>query len=83
MAMTTKSKTRRTNKTRGSARKRRGKGRSLGLRFDDSVQLVGSVQAGFEFDKLLAFHKFGHQGASQETGCACYYCGHDSPLTPE
>jgi putative toxin-antitoxin system antitoxin component (TIGR02293 family) len=57
MAMTTRSKTRRTNKTGGSVRKRRGKGRSLGLRVDDSVQLVGSVQAGFEFEKLLVFHK--------------------------
>ena len=54
MAMTTKTKT---DKVKGAARKRRGKGRSLGLDTDDSVQLVSSVRAGFKFEKLLAFHK--------------------------
>ena len=25
----------------------------------------------------------GDDGTAQETACACNYCGHDSPLTPE
>ena len=51
MATTTKP------KTKGAARKRRGKWRSLGLGTNDSVQLVSSVQAGFKFERLLAFHE--------------------------
>jgi putative toxin-antitoxin system antitoxin component (TIGR02293 family) len=51
MATTTKPKTRR------SACKRRGKRRSLGLGTDDSVQLFHSVQAGIEFERLLAFQE--------------------------
>ena len=56
MAMTTKTKTK-THKAKAAAGKRRGKGRSLGLRTDDSVQLVSSVQAGFKVERLLLFHK--------------------------
>lgn len=54
MAITAKTKTGRANRAAG---KQRGKGRSLGLRSDDSVQLVSSVRAGFKFKRLQAFHK--------------------------
>lgn len=56
MAMTTKSK-KGGIKAKGAAVKRRGKGRSLGLRADDTVQVVSSIRAGFKFERLLAFHK--------------------------
>ncbi len=51
MATTSKS------KTVSRAPKRRSRGRSLGLRTDDSVKLVHMVQEGFTFAKLRTFHR--------------------------
>ncbi len=33
--------------------------------------------------RLLAFYKFGHQGAAQEASCTRYYYGHDGLPAPE
>jgi hypothetical protein len=33
--------------------------------------------------RLLACYQFGHQGATQEAGRACYHRGHDGLPAPE